>query len=133
MDIEQREGRIDRYKSLAVRKALAANGVAHGSADDPTWSNLDRQAQKYTDQSGLAPWWICDGARMELWHFDPPSSEERERREQLERLRELYRLVLGLPNHRDVLQPLAASAITKEEARAYCLDLGALRRPKGPE
>lgn len=130
VDIEQREGRVDRYKSLAVRKALAANGAGSGLDGLSTWKDLEQHAQAYADESGLAPWWVCNGAAMERLHFDPPSSEERARRERLERLRELYRLVLGLPHHRDVMQRLAASGITPEEIRSYCLDLGALRRPQ---
>jgi hypothetical protein len=131
VDVEQREGRVDRYKSLAVRKALSASAsaAATGLRRLSIWKTLEEEAEAYADDSGLAPWWVFNGATMERWHFDPPSSEERGRRERLKRLRELYRLVLGLPHHRDVMQRLATSDITIEEIRSYCLDLGALRRP----
>lgn len=125
VDMEQREGRIDRFKSLAVRRALAdqLNG------DGPTvWTALEGRAQRIADESGLSPWWVLEGARMEKWSFDPPSSEERAHRERLSRLRELYRLVLGLPHSEDLLSRLDAMGLSAEAVRNHCLDLGALRR-----
>jgi hypothetical protein len=128
VDVEQREGRVDRFKSLAVRRAIARNGVIPNSGDPLLWKALEVLADRQADVSDLAPWWIHKGAKIERWHFDPPSSEERAKRERLNRLRELYRLSLGLPHHRDILQKLAASDITLAEVRSYCLDLGAMRR-----
>jgi len=125
VDLEQREGRIDRFKSLAVRRALADKLKGEGG---DTWQALEERAQRFADKSGLSPWWILDGARMEKWYFDPPSSEERAKKERLRRLRELYRLVLGLPHSHDMLTRLEAMALSIEAVRDHCLDLGALRR-----
>ncbi len=125
VDMEQREGRIDRFKSLAVRRALAEKLKSEGG---DTWQALEKGAGRLTDKSGLSPWWILDGARMEKWFFDPPSSEERAKKERLRRLRELYRLVLGLPHSHDMLARLDAMALSNEMIRECCLDLGAMRR-----
>lgn len=125
VDMEQREGRIDRFKSLAVRRALA-DKLKSGGED--TWQALEERAQSLVDGSGLSPWWILDGARMEKWFFDPPSSEERVKKERLRRLRELYRLVLGLPNSHDMLVRLDSMDLSIEAITEHCLDLGALRR-----
>ena len=129
VDIEQREGRVDRFKSLAVRRALAEKLKAVAIERNPLWKSIEAHAQVLADDSGLSPWWTCEGSATERWHFDPPSSEERARRERLARERELYRLVLGLPHSHDVLQRLAATDMTVDQIRSQCLDLGALRRP----
>jgi hypothetical protein len=129
VDMEQREGRIDRFKSLAIRRALAAKLKGEGGDN---WQAVEERAQLFTDESGLSPWWIFDGARMEKWFFDPPSSEERSKKERLRRLRELYRLVLGLPHSYDMLSRLDSMALSIETIRDHCLDLGALRRTALP-
>jgi hypothetical protein len=125
VDMEQREGRIDRFKSLAVRRALAEKLKGEGA---DAWISIEERAQRFVDHSELEPWWIFDGAQMEKLFLDPPSSEERVKKERLRRLRELYRLVLGLPHSHDMLSRLDAMALSSETVRAYCLDLGALRR-----
>lgn len=126
VDVEQREGRIDRFKSLAVRRALAKKLSGDGVA---LWQTVEKQAQQFEDESGLAPWWTYEGVELERLFFDPPSSEEREKRQRLTRLRELYRLVLGLPHSRDMLARLDALGMSVDEIRGHCLDLGALPRP----
>jgi len=121
-DVEQREGRIDRYKCLAVRRALAANQYPE------RWNKFEEGSRGREDDSGLAPWWVCDSAILESLYLDPPSSDERARRERLARLREVYRLVLGLPHHADMAYRIASSEMTVQQARSYCLDLGSYRR-----
>src|SRR5262249_51265872 len=93
-----------------------------------TWKGLEERARRFEDKSGLAPWWIFDGAQMERWFLDPPSSEERAKKARLGRLRELYRLVLGLPHSDEMLSRLDALGLSTEIIRTHCLDLGALRR-----
>ncbi len=129
VDVEQREGRIDRFKSLAVRRAVAAKLKGEGIV---LWKALEERAQEFADDSGLAPWWTCDGQVMEKFFFDPPSSEEREKKRRLMRLRELYRLVLGLPNSLSMLGRLERTGISIEEIRRNCLDLGTMRRSPPP-
>jgi hypothetical protein len=105
VDLEQREGRIDRFKSLAVRRALAERL----KSDRVTvWKALEERAERLKDDSGLSPWWIFEGAQMDRRFLDPPCSEERVKKERLSRLRELYRLVLGVPHAQDML----VSAVT---------------------
>lgn len=128
IDLEQREGRVDRYKSLAVRRALAVN-LSKSNPASILWTELEAAAERFSDAPGLAPWWICEGARIDRIFLDLPSSEERMRREHVERLRELYRLVLGLPHQADVLRRLATIKADIDLVRSSCLDLGAWRRP----
>lgn len=128
IELEQREGRVDRFKGLAVRRAVAY-GLQHIGAGEVVWSSLGALAdEKLEDESGLAPWWIAEGADIRRMTMDAPSSEERFRRHELERLRKLYRLVLGTPNQWDLLRRIESSAIDVDQARAACLDLAAWRR-----
>ncbi len=127
IDIEQREGRVDRFKSLSVRRALAVE-LTKSNPSQILWKDIELAAEKHSDDPGLAPWWTFQGALIERIFLDLPSSEERLRRERLEHLRDLYRLVLGLPHQADVLRRLATVKMDVELIRASCLDLGAWRR-----
>ena len=72
VDMEQREGRVHRYKGHAVRKNVArAFGLAglreHSSGGDP-WEDLfcRATAERPTDSNDLIPYWIYEtegGAR----------------------------------------------------------------------
>jgi len=125
VEVEQREGRVDRFKSLAIRRAVAEK-LERGDVE--IWGDLEKRAESLADNSGLSPWWIFDGARIEKRYFDPPSSDERAKKERLGRMRELYRLVLGLPHSHDMLARLSAMALSAEQIGEMCLDLGALPR-----
>ncbi len=129
IELEQREGRVDRFKGLAVRRAISMSPSSNGSA--LRWSDFGNTAEGLTDASGLRPWWVADDAKMTKLYLDAPASDERLRRNELSRLRELYRLVLGTPNQWDLLARLAASDIDIEVARKACLDLAAWRERSG--
>jgi hypothetical protein len=130
VDLEQREGRVDRFKSLAVRRAMS-KGLGTGRAGNvQTWNAVDGQSKRFEDDTGLAPWWVFRDATIDRWFMDPPASEERRRRQELKHLRELYRLALGLPHHHDVVKRLAATKLNLKTIRSCCLDLGATRRPR---
>lgn len=120
VELEQREGRVDRYRGLAVRRTVpsALRNIAPGEVG---WSRLGALADEMLgDESGLAPWWIAEGANIRRMTLDAPSSEERLRRNELERLRKLYRLVLGTPNQWNLLRRIESSMIDVDQARAAC-------------
>lgn len=124
IEFEQREGRVDRFRSLAVRRAITR--LAEGEFGERfLWDDLDKFAESLGDPTGLRPWWIIEGAAMRRLFLDAPSSEERARKRELARLRDLYRLVLGMPNQWQLLARLAASDLDVETARRACLNLAA--------
>ena len=111
VDLEQREGRIDRYAGLSIRRELARTLVpdreAVGEECSP-WEVLADQAEQAhrDDPVGLAPWWLVEGARIRRLVFDVPLSEARARFEDLRRQRLLYRLTLGQPDQSDLVRAL---------------------------
>ena len=111
MDLEQREGRIDRYAGLSLRRVLASTLVpdweAVGEGCSPWEVLADRAEQAHRgDPVGLAPWWLVEGARIRRLVFDVPLSEAKARFEDLRQQRLLYRLTLGQPDQSDLVRAL---------------------------
>jgi len=129
VDLEQREGRIDRYAGLATRQALAARlGRTRLGAGESPWADLAARAEAAfaDDPAGLAPWWICEGASIERIVFDVPLSEARQKLERLKEQRLLYRLALGQPDQEDLVAALQGR-VSAEEAVAATLVLSPWR------
>jgi Helicase conserved C-terminal domain len=110
VDLEQREGRVHRYKNHAVRKNLAKRyGLTELPADalDP-WRCLfnaglrDRPA----DENDLVPFWLYPlhgGASIERHVPMLPLSREVERFEQLRRSLAIYRMAFGQSRQEDLV------------------------------
>jgi len=117
VDMEQREGRVQRYGGLSVRRVLKDRlgervFRALKTGESP-WTILQTLAdKKLSDPSGLSPWWVLPGATLDRLVFDMPASEQRERLAWLKEQRLLYRLVLGQPNQEDLLEVLSRSGST---------------------
>ncbi len=132
VDLEQREGRVDRYAGLAMRRAVAkgvklrSEDVASGSSPWEAMARLAEEQQR-DDPTGLAPWWIYPGAKIRRIVFDVPLSEARTRFEHLRQQRLLYRLALGQPDQDDLVRALHGH-LSESEARAATIDLSPWRR-----
>ncbi|MBD3885398.1 hypothetical protein IFO70_27110 [Phormidium tenue FACHB-886] len=110
VDLEQREGRVHRYKGHAVRKNLALSyGLKeiYSPSCDP-WESLfaagkrDRPA----GSSDLIPFWIypvAGGAKIERYVPNLPLSQDGERLTALRRSLAAYRLVFGQSRQEDLL------------------------------
>lgn len=132
LDLEQREGRIQRYAGLAVRRRLAEKlceevlrdlAVATGSP----WSCLQKQAERFVDASGLCPWWVLDGAEISRHVFERPFGREIARYAQLREQRMIYRLALGQPNQEDFIDVLSRGGeATRALLRPLVLDFSAM-------
>jgi hypothetical protein len=113
VDLEQREGRIHRYKGHAIRKNVA---LRHGfdvlrsryrAGADP-WEILFEAAvrARKPDQSDLVPYWVypvAGGARVERRIPMLPFSREQQRLPDLKASLAVYRLVFGQPRQEDLL------------------------------
>lgn len=125
VDLEQREGRVHRYKGHAIRKNIASRfGLAElskwGGKGDP-WAFLFQRASETRPEgsSDLIPFWVYEvegGASIERWVPLLPFSREVQQLDQLKRSLVLYRLVFGQPRQEDLLAHLAEQ-MTPEEAR----------------
>ena len=124
VDLEQREGRVHRYKGHAVRRNVAS---AHGRAvlakrsDDP-WAALfeaARSSPKARGRNELVPYWIYEG-RHKIERYIPslPLSREQDRLDQLLKSLAVYRLAFGQPRQEDLVALLRARMSEREIQRA---------------
>ena len=115
VDLEQREGRIQRFGGLAIRRAIweqvrdSENG--HCGTSGSPWSRIAAIADaELSDKSGLSPWWVCKGGNVTRYVFDVPTSEQNHWLDWMKNQRLLYRMVLGQPNQEDLIQLIAERA-----------------------
>ena len=115
VDLEQREGRVHRYKGHAVRKNIAERyGLTALSevfeAGDP-WQTLFYIAaqQKPNGVSDLIPYWIFEDGSSRVERRIPllPYSKEVGKLKRLKQGLALYRLVFGQPRQEDLLFSLS--------------------------
>ena len=139
LDLEQREGRIQRYAGLAVRRKLAADLQSevfsdHQLAESSPWRCVQRHAERFVDESGLRPWWVFDGAEITRHVFERPFGRDIARFSQLREQRLIYRLALGQPNQEDFLDVLSRGGMqTRLLLQSLVLDLSAMGLRSGPE
>ena len=109
--MEQREGRVHRYKGHAIRKNVAAEyGLAalNPESCDP-WSTVFAAAQAASsdEDSDIKPFWIFtrpDGAVIERYVPALPLSREAQQYRRLLRTVGAYRLVIGQPRQDDLIR-----------------------------
>ena len=108
VDLEQREGRIQRFKGHAIRKNLAARyGLSEiGPNDADPWEALFMAGKRdRKDGSGdLVPFWIYSEGKAKIERHVPalPLSRDRERMEQLQKSLVVYRMVFGQSRQEDL-------------------------------
>lgn len=131
VDLEQREGRIQRFGGLVVRRwlgaELGATGRAAGRQAKSPWNSVAEAAEKhFADETGLSPWWTLPGAEVSRHLFALPRSRDVLRFARLSRQRSLYRLALGQPRQEELVEMLGAKDpdVIAELAR-LALDLSA--------
>ncbi len=136
VDFEQREGRINRYNCLAIRR-----NVAHIFGDDVKsilWNDLfEKATQEFNGDkkySEIVPHWclppewkdrLPDEKREMIERIVPlyPFSRDKMSYERLIKVLSLYRLTLGQPRQEELLQLLSSYKLTEEEQRELLMDL----------
>ncbi|MFA5603128.1 MAG: helicase-related protein, partial [Bacilli bacterium] len=115
VDLEQREGRVHRYKGHAVRKNVAERyglKALSGNCDggDP-WQTLFLIATrgKSNGHSDLIPYWIFEDGSARVERRIPllPYSKEIGKLKRLKQGLALYRMVFGQPRQEDLLFSLS--------------------------
>lgn len=116
VDLEQREGRVHRYKGYAVRKNVAKTWGDHvfpllPATEAEVWELMFNAAVQGRSpaSSDLVPYWIMDvedGAKIERRFLVTPFSVEASRVIHLKRSLALYRMVFGQPRQEDLLMHL---------------------------
>jgi hypothetical protein len=113
VDLEQREGRIHRYKGHAVRKNVAAAFAAEAlrNRDPDVWETVFElgRAGRAAQENDLVPYWLFPGdAKIERHVPALPFSREVERLYGLRRALAIYRLVFGQSRQEDLITYLLA-------------------------
>jgi len=129
VDLEQREGRIQRFGGLSVRRAIAEavwpKAQIQRLQGESPWARIAAIANEtMSDASGLAPWWVCKDGTVTRYVFDVPTSEQKHWLQWMKEQRLLYRLALGQPNQEDLIEILSSKAgVTPETIRQAVVNL----------
>ncbi len=132
VDLEQREGRIHRYKSHAVRKNVAhfvGDSVEFwqsDSADSDLWQRLFTYAHTQSTRSDLVPFWIYPAEGEPFAHIERhvpalPLSRDLTRFTRLQRALTVYRMAFGQNRQEDLLNYLL-SRFSEEEVNQLIQD-----------
>lgn len=121
VDLEQREGRIHRYKGHAVRKnvaaAFAVDALQHEDSD--VWETAFEfgRTGRSAQENDLVPYWLFPGAAKIERHVPAlPFSREVERLSGLRRALAIYRMVFGQSRQEDLVAYLLAQIPEDERA-----------------
>ncbi len=137
IDLEQREGRIHRYKGHVIRKNISygipinrlAEDIQH--LEDP-WTKLFSIAKdsRPSGKNDLIPYWIYetkDGPRIQRYIPYLPLSRDEDRIIRLKKTLAAYRMVFGQPRQDDLVAYLMRSHLERdislEELLMYRIDL----------
>ena len=131
VDLEQREGRVHRYKGHAVRKNVAAAhsemALARWSPGDDLWSLIFHdavQAARAAHQSDLVPHWIAEGpCRVERRVPLLPYTSEVAALKLLKRQLAAYRLVFGQPRQEELMNLIVNADMPIDEIQALTINL----------
>ena len=143
VDLEQREGRVHRYKGHAVRRNVA---TAHGEDALESWQpgsdlwalifeRADRAARNAND-SDLVPHWIAPGdCRVERHVPLLPYATEVGAFQRLKRQLAAYRVAFGQPRQEELIALLDRADFSVAQLRELMIDLSPpdaeLQRPRG--
>lgn len=147
VDLEQREGRINRYKCLAIRRNVAKffNNYCFVDTKKDPWENMFDEADKQwrqessTDYSEMVPYWclpkeIIREHANDLEYIERlvplyPMSIDEIRYKRLIEVLSLYRLTMGQPRQEELLQ-LLEGKVTSEQMQKLLFDLSPYSRSK---
>ena len=108
VDLEQREGRVHRFKGHFISKNLAkAYGIAGTTGERDPWASLflTALARRPDAQNDIVPFWIFDGpSKIERRLPMLPLSRETTRVDDLKQSLALYRLTFGQPRQEELLE-----------------------------
>ena len=131
VDLEQREGRVHRYKGHAVRRNIAA---VHGREATKAWRlGLDvwelifesaENEARAKSESDLVPLWIAAGQHRIQRHVPMlPHTSDLETFARLKRQLAAYRVVFGQPRQQELLSLLGQSDFNAAQFRRWMIDL----------
>ena len=133
VDLEQREGRIHRYKGHAVRRNVAAangrNALASWQSGDDIWRLIfelaERAAQADDEhEDGLVPQWIAYGEHRVERHVPLlPYTTEVDAFKRLKRQLAAYRVAFGQPRQEELITLLDHAGLDVSQLEDWAIDL----------
>ena len=131
VDLEQREGRVHRYKGHAVRRNVATHyrdaALAAWQTGDCLWRgifDLASQAARANGASDLVPHWIASGPHRVQRHVPMlPYTSEVKAFKRLKRQLAAYRVVFGQPRQEELVTLLDRADIDVADLRRWAINL----------
>ncbi len=124
IDLEQREGRINRYMCHAIRQNVAANEESYD------WKEkFDQTREKYgSGFSEMVPYWCLPDNypyKYQIERIVPmyPFSQDKTKYDRLINVLALYRLTLGQPRQEEMINILNREDLTNEQIEELFFDL----------
>ncbi|MCR9209029.1 MAG: helicase-related protein, partial [bacterium] len=114
IDLEQREGRINRFKGLVIRQQIADKYKPMLATDDLSsddiWNDLFELAQleREEGQSELIPFWHVETDKYKIERLVPfyPFSRDRAKLSSILKTLSIYRLAFGQPRQTELVEHL---------------------------
>jgi len=119
IDLEQREGRVNRYQSLVVRRRVVQ--TLAGQLDPKQgWKDLFDSAAKLEKKTDLIPFWHFPEGTERIKRIVPllPLSRETYRYPLMLKILSLYRLAFGQPGQHELLEYLQGLNLSPEDISA---------------
>lgn len=142
-DLEQREGRINRYKCLAIRRNIARRypdikdwGATFARANEDVRLHFGEKYSEIVPNWCLPVEWLGDEScadgieRIERIVPQYPMSNDVTRYQHLIDVLALYRLTLGQPRQEELLEMLDAQNLTEEQIDRLLFNLSPIKRAK---
>ena len=130
-DMEQREGRINRYKCLAIRR-----NIAHKYPNIFSWNDMFRQgmADMGVEYGGLVPYWCLPTTSLKspekIERIVPmyPLSSDMAAYSRMNAVLSLYRLTLGQPRQEELLELF--KDLPEEDVEKLLFNLSPIKKEK---
>ncbi len=139
VDLEQREGRVNRYECLAIRQNVAKQYGHITFTSDDIWNDMFDAAVKAEEGNGhseLVPYW-CFGKdqSVKIERIVPmyPVSKDEAVYERLIKILSLYRLTMGQARQEELLDYMFKEFDDDEELKQLFINLSPYAKQKSEE
>lgn len=128
IDLEQREGRINRYKCLAIRQDIAERFADRRFKSD-VWQELFSMAEneiRSSDQSELVPYWcLGKNQKVKIERIIPmyPVSKDEVNYQRLIKILSLYRLTMGQARQEELVDCFLKNGIKDCDIKELFINL----------
>ena len=131
VDLEQREGRVHRFKGHAIRKNVArvhGRAAADAATGGDPWAHMFDAARTECGDAAadLKPYWVYapeGGSRIERHVPAYPLSRDARTADRLRRSLTVYRMAFGQARQEDLVGFLLTQLDTEDQAKAAMVDL----------